>query len=242
MPKLRSLDVPDYDCGSASLLKRFALKRPLERLGIDLYHRHRPNDHTRHLESPQVWVRIVDKYRDLFATVTMLDVGIPKDAFDFKREDVPKVEFPLLVAFPKLSILTLRMCSSKPEYLAFVLQTGRNPRGRKYKPSECFRPDRLNLHIERTNAWAAGVDRMVKGYASQGVPLPAIWLFFGEHDRTAKPQYMSELNEEWLQTIPGLKVFDESLLENSSRMDVSVSDPREADLRLPIEYVRSRPK
>jgi len=186
---------------------------------------------------PQVWVRILDKYGGLFASVTMLDVAIPRDAFDFKMDK--KVAFPLLTSFPNLSVLTLRMYQAKPDYLAFIMQKGQDPWGKKFKTPQGRLLDRLNLHLQFTNAWAAGLDRIIKGYTKQRLPLPAIWLFFGKPDVFQKTGAgMSVLNQEWLVAIPGLKVFSESLLDRASMMDASATDPRKSALGLPFEYVR----
>jgi len=234
MPKLRSLVLPDYEAMSETLLSIFTLPPSIDHLTIDLYRRHYTGRPWYHIEKPQLWVRILNSHHHLFASVTMLDVAIPRDAFDFKRDQ--KMDFPLLSEFPNVSVLTLRMSDAPPDYLGFVLQKGKDPRGKKFKASESRRLDRLNLHIAPTNAWAAGIDRVVKAYAAQRVPLPVIWLFY---DATVRPGF-SELNKEWLQTIPNLTVQREELLEVYSTLDASVTDPGTAKTPNAFEYIRNK--
>jgi hypothetical protein len=229
MPKLRFLDLPDYDNISLALLDRLDIEQSVKQIRINLQPKFeiRPT----HLDHPEIWVRILDVHRNVFAQVTQLDMVVPKDAFDYTRDR--KAGFPLLSGFPNLSVLTLRMRYAKPEYLAFLMEKGRDPRQVKYKPPTGRRLDRLNLHILPMNGWAAGLDRMIKGYASQGIPLPSIWLFY---DTSQQPGF-SELNREWLDTIPDLKQWDEKLLKTYSTFDASVTNPQNTSTNTPLTFL-----
>jgi hypothetical protein len=231
-PKLRSIDLPDYETISAVVLKRFKMTPPVKNMKIDIF-RNRES-YGPQLENRKVWLRILEVYPDLFASVAQLDLRIPKEAFYDPKEKSP-VDFPLLTAFPNVSILTLRMCEAKPEWLAFILRKGHDARGRKYQPIQSRRLKRLNLHIHLSNQWAAGIDRVIKGYAKEGTPLPIIWLFYETKFRF--DHYLSTFNWEWLESLRGLTLYKDALLDRYAMFDASVTDPTRATLKSPIEYL-----
>jgi len=76
---------------------------------------------------------------------------------------------------------------------------------------------------------------VIKGYADQRVQLPLIWLFY---DNTIQPGF-SEINKEWLGSIPGMKQYDEGLLEAFCTLPASVTDPVAEAVKLPFEHYRN---